>query len=588
MKSKKRNKPAAGAAPAGTRPEARERRAPAFQPRWWHYGVGVFLMLFLGFEVYGPALRGPFLFDDVYLPFLAPGVAEQPLRAWIAGVRPVLMASFWLNYQVSGLEPYSYHVVNVLLHILNSLLALLIVRRLLGWTGETGWRRDGLSLFASLLFLLHPLQTESVAYVASRSEVLSVFFFLAAFAVFLYRRHEAISWLEAAAVLALFGAAALSKEHTTVLPALLVLTDLSFRRGPLWRRVAANWRLYVPLLVAAGLAGAAVWRTLSSAPSAGFRVKDFTWYEYLFTQFRATWGYLRLYVFPLGQNIDHEFRASRGILDPWAIAGLVGLAAAAAAAWRYRERFPLACYGYFGFLLLLAPTSSFIPIQDVFVERRVYLPFVCLLVVTVDLVRRWRAGRSTLAVALSGVLVIAAAAAWQRNHVWASPLALWDDTTRKAPGNHRAHFQLAFAYYQAGRCTDAVREYARAARLTKPDHRLLVDWALAYDCAGQPEEALAKFQEAAAIEQTAHVYSQIGMIHAKQGRDGPALEALDKAEKLDPGFDMTYVYRGHVFLNRGDAARAAEQYRRALAINPRNQLAQQSLAEAAQRLGARR
>src|SRR5438105_3539524 len=79
--------------------------------------------------------------------------------------------------------------------------------------------------FAAGLFLLHPLQTESVSYIASRSETLSVFFFLAAFTVFLYRKSNSVSFMTAIAVLALFGGACLSKEHTAVLPALLLLTD---------------------------------------------------------------------------------------------------------------------------------------------------------------------------------------------------------------------------------------------------------------------------------------------------------------------------------------------------------------------------
>ena len=107
-------------------------------------------------------------------------------------------------------------------------------------------------IFAGALFLLHPMQTESVAYVASRSEVLSVLFYYAAFAVFLYRRTESISWLRALAVMALFGARSATKEHTLTLPAAASADRLFL--GPR-RKLRAN-RLLYGLLAVAGAVGA--------------------------------------------------------------------------------------------------------------------------------------------------------------------------------------------------------------------------------------------------------------------------------------------------------------------------------------------
>lgn len=550
---------------------------------WWVLGAAVLGSLLAAFAVYGPALHGEFLFDDVYLPFLLPDVQQAPLRAWL-GVRPVLMISYWLNYQTSGLAPFPYHAVNVVLHALNALLAWAIARRLLAVAGETSPRREWLAAFGGALFLLHPAQTESVAYVASRSETLSVLFFLSAYAVFLYRRQQAISTLRALAVLVLFGLACTVKEHTVVLPALLLLTDYYFTTPFRMEGIRRNGKLYAPILAAGLLGAAAVWRVLATAQTAGFQIREFTWYEYLFTQFRVILTYLRLYVLPVNLNGDYNYGVSRSLLEPATLAALLLLLGLVWIAWKRRRDYTLASFGFLGFLLLLAPTSSVVPIRDVIAERRLYLPFLCLILLTLDLLRRWRPPVAALA-AVSGVVLIAAGAAtYQRSQVWSSALAFWQDTVAKSPNNARAHFQLAYAQWHEGRCAEALKSYEKVARLEKPDDRLLIDWALALECAGRVDEAVAKLREAGKLAPTAHVYAQIGMIYGKHNRAEEALAALAEAEKIDPRFEMTYVYKGNVYATRGDWASAAAHYRHAAALNPNNETAQRALALAERQL----
>ena len=310
--------------------------------------------------------------------------------------------------------------------------------------------RETLAVFAAALFLLHPVQTESVAYVASRSETLSVFFFLAAFAVFIYRETTTVTTPRTLAILVLFVLACASKEHAAVLPALLMLTDYYFITPFRLAGIRRNARLYAPIAIA-GVAGVAfVFTILQRATTAGFGIKEFTWYEYLFTQFKVIWLYLRLYIAPYGLNGDYEYPVSHNLLEPGSILGLVGLLALAVLAWRFRREYPLASFGYFGFLILLAPTSSVVPIKDVAVERRLYLPFICLLLITVDFIRRWNASRGLVAGALTAVCAVAAVASYQRNQVWGSALAFWQDTAAKSPTNARAQFQLAYAQWQNG------------------------------------------------------------------------------------------------------------------------------------------
>src|SRR5580704_6060131 len=172
---------------------------------WRLYVVALLAAIFALLEVYGPALHGGWFLDDDALPYRLPRFADSPFTAWIAGVRPVLMASFWLNFQQAGNEDtYPYHLVNLLLHFLNGVLVYLVIRKLLQWAGSVKRiNSEILAIFGAGLFLLHTLQTESVSYIVSRSETLSVFFALISFVVFLYRRKNKITFPAAIVVIAL-------------------------------------------------------------------------------------------------------------------------------------------------------------------------------------------------------------------------------------------------------------------------------------------------------------------------------------------------------------------------------------------------
>jgi tetratricopeptide (TPR) repeat protein len=556
--------------------QAKASRNPA-RARWRYAGAVIAAALLALFAVYWRALNGPFVFDDNFLPFRNPSIAGAPLRAWLTGVRPLLMISFWLNYRISAAESYSYHVLNVLLHFLNGALVYLFARKLLSYTGQAGFRREVLSIFAGGLFLLHPLQTESVSYIASRSETLSVMFLYGAFALFLYRRSEAVSWRVAAGVLALFLAAVSTKEHTAVLPGLLLLTDYWWNPGFSFRGIPRNWRLYAPIGLAGALAVAGVAYVLRHADTAGFGVKGLPWHQYFFTECRGIWTYTRLFFFPWGQTIDYDYPISRTLFDHGAVFGLAALVAVVAAAFYYRRRYRLASYGVLVYLLLLAPTSSIIPIKDPIAEHRLYLPMIGLIFVVLEFLGRWKTTPAVLTATAAAILAATGALCYSRNAVWSSSLALWQDAVLKSPGQPRTHFQLAYAYYEQGRCQEALREYEQVNRLAPADYRLLVDWSEALDCAGEGGPAIAMLQRAAAMDRTAHVYALIGKDYAKQGLYSESLEALHTAEQIDPRFEMTYVFRGNLDETAGSFAAAASEYRHALQVNPNNSRAREAL-----------
>lgn len=310
--------------------------------------------------------------------------------------------------------------------------------------------------------------------------------------------------------------------------------------------------------------------------TAGLKTPGLTPLTYFFTECRVVWTYLRIFFLPFGQNADPEVEISHTLLEHGAIFGLVAMAALLAAAWIYRKRWPLASFGLIIYVILVAPTSSFIPILDPQAERRMYLPFLGLILIALELLRHLKL-QQLIGVG-AAICVLLGALTYQRSEVWGDPVALWSDTASKSPGKLRPRFQLAYAYYDMGRCQEAASNYEAASKLAPPRFDLLMDWGLSLDCAGREKEAIEVLKQAANYENTAHVHATMGMVYAKTGNRDDAFKELALAEQYDPNFEMTYVYRGGVYELGGDTASAVREYQHALAINPSNSAAREALA----------
>jgi tetratricopeptide (TPR) repeat protein len=558
-------------------------KANAQESHWQPYAWAAAAILVV-FWAYGPALNGAWVFDDTAQAY-ASLTFRPDFSSWVHTlIRPALMLSYWLNKQIAveG-STYTYHVVNVLIHLVTCCLMFLIVRRFLEWAGVEASRRNPLAGFAAGVFLLHPAMTEAVAYTAGRSESFSTMWTLAAFALFLYRPKPAVSWSTALGVFALFFMALASKEQTVVLPGLLVLTDYWWNPGFSFQGIRGNWKLYAPMVVAGAVVAYLLRGLITGGAGAGFGI-GITWYQYLFTEFRALLVYIQEFLLPVNLTADWYFPISKTIFEHGAILALAVLLALVGAAWHYRRRFPLAAYGFLVYLLLMAPTSSILPIKDPVAERRLYFSVLGLLLIMVDVLSRVRVEPKKLAMGCVAVLIACAIGTHGRAAVWADDETFWKDTVQKAPENDRAHFHLAFAWAEQQRWPEAVREYEQAARHSPPTGDLLVDWGVAYLNDGQTEKALAKFQAAAALDNSAHAWTQVAEAYGKMGRWQEALDALAVAQTRDASFTFIPVDRGKIHLATGRCAEAVEDFQQALKIavhgDPANDQARQYLPRA--------
>ena len=246
--------------------------------------------------------------------------------------------------------------------------------------------------------------------------------------------------------------------------------------------------------------------------------------------------------------------------------GLIGLGYLA---YRYRREYPLPAYGYFVFLVPLAPTSSIVPIQDPIAERRLYLPMLGLLLVLIGFLLRLKApSRTALGTSLGAVLIIASVLSYQRNRLWASESAIWDDTLAKSPDKMRGYSHLVHGFVSEHRCAEALKRLQALAQRNAIDSVLLIHWAYACECLNQKQEAAEKLEKAAEMFQDPSVLVMIAQHQLRLKVPDKAVSVLDRAVKLAPTLETAYVLRGDAYLQQGQTLMAAEDYRRALRVNP--------------------
>ena len=529
---------------------------------------------FLGIlYLYSPALHGHFVFDDLSLPFCQIS-RGQALAGWVSGVRPVLMFSYWLNYQFWGAQPFSYHFVNLVIHTCNSALVFLILLRLLRYAGWPQNRRLAASIAGALLFSVHPLQTESVSYIAGRSESLAALFLLLAYAVFLYRRRDAISWVESAVVLLLFGLAVKTKENAVSLAGILILTDLYWPHAFSTSQLRRNWRLYTLMVPGVIAAAAAIFRLLATADTAGFSVATFKWYQYGFTEARALFTYIRLSILPLGQSLDQDYPTSHTITEHGALGYLLLLVALVSLSFIWRRRYPLFGFGLLMFLVWLAPTSSIVPIDDALVERRMYLPLLGLILIGCEAASRLRLSPAAGAIAVALIGLVFGKLCYDRNQLWGEPDKLLEAAAANVVYNPRPLLNFTEILLRQGRCDLAPAYLDRAEHKLPNNYYVNAAWGRTLACLGHFDQAVERLQTASRLQPCTQAYEWLGLVYGQMGHQDLAGIALKRAVQLGPDSQSAHGSLALWYEKASQLNDAEREYRKALSLDHSDSWAQ--------------
>ena len=549
--------------------------------------LSLLLIVSAGLIAYANSFSGPFIYDDV------PSIPENPhIRAlWPIGQamaaphqssldgRPIAALSFALNCALGGMHVWSYHAFNFLLHLLAGFTLLGIVRQTLAGPrlnrvyGEaTPW----LALAVALIWIIHPLATEAVNYIVQRTELLMGLFFLLTLYCAIRGTEPASSrrWNSAAVIACALGMG--SKEVMASAPLIVLLYDRTFlfgsfreafrKRGKLYLALAGTWLILIALMAPG-----------PRSESVGLRFSQLTPWQYLFTQSSVILHYLRLAFWPHPLVLDyHDWPIPQSVVSaaPWTA---IVLALLALTVWLLRRNFPLGFLGAW-FFLILAPTSSFVPIvTEIAAERRMYLPLAAIVASVVGggwiLLRRTPMPEKTRRwVAIGLAAGLAVGFGWmtiRRNADYRSEITIWSDAVAKRPGNARAHNNFGLALVTAGRVEEGMAHYRQALRLSPDYGDAYINLGAASAALGRYDQAIENYVAALKINPNdARAHTNLGNTLFSQGRMEEAIAHHLEALRLKPDSPEVRNNFGAALMEQGRLDEAVTHYTEALRLRP--------------------
>src|SRR6266850_64624 len=600
------------------RPTANKRkrqpdRRPRELPRGVHrrsITVGIYLLLTgLSLAVFSQTIHYNFVnFDDDIYVYNAPAIRAGLTLKGIAAAftsphagnwHPLTTLSHMLDCGLYGLAPGGHHLTNVLLHVANSLVLLMVLRRMTG----TFWR----SAIVAALFAVHPLHVESVAWVSERKDVLSaVFFFLMLDAYVRYARASSIT--RYLVVTALFVAGLMSKPMLVTVPIVLLLLDywplrrfeqISSTRGKAkilqldnQRRIIRRLFLEkIPLLIFSAGAGIVTFvlqkRAVGALPPLPFlwRVENAVT-SYVVYAWKTLWP-TRLAVFYPHPN---------DTLATWQVVLTIAfLLAITFAAIVWRDKRPYLFTGWFWYLIMLVPVIGLVQVgEQGHADRYTYLPSIGLFLIAV-----WAAGevaavgqvRLWRGVATAGTVVIVTAlacTAFTQTSYWRNSETLWSHALAVTTDNDFAHNNLGYLCVDRGELDKAMSHFEAASKIRSgkldPHYKMgtaFVEMNLGDALArkGQPDEAMAHFEQAINLQPDyAEAYYNRGNVLYAKGRIDEATADFEKALQIQPNDADAHTGLGNALLRKGAVKEAIAQYSQAVAFAPEDPHSRSNLA----------
>jgi protein O-mannosyl-transferase len=516
--------------------------------------VGLGIIWLLGIIIYSNSFGCSWHFDDFPNIVFNPAIQNlHDIKAWwnFVPTRPLGNLTFALNYHFNGLDLWYYHLVNLLIHLINASLVGWFALLLLSSPALKGHKiaehKKVIALFTALLFVSHPLATQSVTYIVQRLASLAAMFYLLSVVLYIKARLSdkgllvKCLWFGGAFLSGIF--ALLTKENAFTLPFSILMIEFFFIRKKKFRINFKDYRLY---LLITGIIGIVIIILLKFSlsifdpiPPQQGNTYTVTPGNYLLTQFSVIVNYIQLLLLPVNQNMDYDFPIAHSFFELRTILCFTFLLGLFILAIFLYKKHRIISFGIFWFFLTLSIEASFIPIPNFIFEHRTYLPSVgyFLIFSSVIYILLWKNYRN-LAICIFIIVILSNSwLTYERNKVWKDELSLWSDVVSKSPHKVRPYNSRGMAYQMSGQLDKAIDDYSMSIRIN-------------------PEYMIA--------------YNSRGFIYQSQKLWDKAIADYTKAIELRPEYSIPYNNRGTAYINIGEWAKAVADYSKSISIDPNN------------------
>ena len=547
------------------------------------------VIVLLGLLIYGQSFQFGFVFDDNFFivdnPYIKNFSQIHSIWHFFPMTRAMGFYSFALNYFFNQLHPQGYHVFNFIVHLISVGLVWALAGLLFKITKmpEDSFTRE-MPFIIAVLFLVHPCQTQAVSYISQRFESMATVFYLGTIYCYLSARVSAKK--EDTLMCPLFFGLAgfftilgiLTKEVVITVPAMILASEWilfpSRHSGPERRRIST--RIYI-ILAAGGallyllfsrLVHADLSLFLQSMHSQSHDGDVITPSRYFLTQMRVFLTFLRLLVLPIHQNLDYDYPASSGLLQPpLTLLGLCVMGGIILLIVKLRRSVPLIAFGLAWVLITFSINLA--PRMNVIFEHKLYLISFGFFLTTVVLLSHLVPNRRALMWILWCIILALAFTSFQRNQVWKSEFTIWDDAVQKSPHKARPYTNRGRVYAQEGKMTQALADYNKAIEIYSNYEGVYYNRGNAYRAQGQLTQALADYNKAIEINpKYADAYNNRGGIYDKEGNFIQAISDYSKAIAINLQSAEGYYNRGTTYMKQGNLIQAMSDYNKAIAINP--------------------
>ncbi len=552
------------------------------------YFCSLLAVLVLGFFIYSNTFDNEFIFDDRNMIGENPVIRQMDIPTIFnhSDGRFIGYLTFAANFHFHQYDVKGYHVVNLGIHLINGLLVawlVLLISRLPAFkSGTLHTHRMKISVLTALLFITHPVQTQAVSYVVQRFTSLSTLFYVLSLCFYLWARLASLddrpNWtiiLRYILAFTVFIMGVLTKESVYTLPVMIAVIEFGFIHNiklshvPKWIWIMCT-AVFV-LLLAIVVRFYTVTDIFSPVYAYALDVTLNSW-TYLISQFPVMLAYIRVLAYPVNLILDYGVIPATSILNAYVLLSLVIVMLIIASAIKYKNRFPNFSLAVFWFFITLSIESSIIPIADLMVEHRLYLPsigFFLLMIVTVfSLFKgRW--------IIIPIILFFGLAAeyshlTWERNNIWQDAFTMWNDNVEKTPLNPRPYSSRGIEYSVRGELEKGFADFNKAIELNPNYVNSLGNRGKYYQSKGMFKEAALDYTRA--LESDAgyeHIWlNNRSTIYTSMGEWELALDDVNQSIELIPANINNYLKRGDIKRELGDFEDAIDNYSMALQLNP--------------------